>query len=404
MIRSNSSYVITPDAFSVNPSLVGLPLARPARRLAAMLLDLLIVAILVGSGGAIMLGLAAGWFAFRVAGKLAGSGSGMSGMLRLGVRVAGAVILFAAGVSLWGRGVSAARGVMDGAVQVNVAGSDSTQMGVAQALGLVSQVTTLRTTEDEAEARRISGELVAGFRRSGMSDDDIRSSMRDLTETRSEDRQEWLGRIIDASVTPAQASAATPAPAAPAVTADSVARAYASAVTAGDSGAVDSLRPVAASVLARDSLDALRGELREARKERAEAAAELEALQDRGLVSSFIHFLDELGLGFGWTGLYFTAFVALWNGQTPGKKLLGVRVVRLDGKPMTLWFSFERFGGYAAGLVTGLLGFAQVYWDRNRQMIHDKIVETVVVRTTAAVPAPVAAAALPARHADAPLA
>jgi hypothetical protein len=37
-------------------------------------------------------------------------------------------------------------------------------------------------------------------------------------------------------------------------------------------------------------------------------------------------------------------------------------------------------------------------------MIHDKIVETVVVRTTAAVPAPVAAAALPARHADAPLA
>jgi hypothetical protein len=47
---------------------------------------------------------------------------------------------------------------------------------------------------------------------------------------------------------------------------------------------------------------------------------------------------------------------------------------------MTLWTGFERFGGYAAGLVTGLLGFAQVYWDRNRQMIHDKIVETVVVR------------------------
>ena len=37
-MRSNASYLITPDAFSVHPSLVGRPLARPARRLAAMLL------------------------------------------------------------------------------------------------------------------------------------------------------------------------------------------------------------------------------------------------------------------------------------------------------------------------------------------------------------------------------
>ena len=111
-----------------------------------------------------------------------------------------------------------------------------------------------------------------------------------------------------------------------------------------------------------------------------ETARELEKLEDRGLLASLLHFLDDLGIGFGWSGLYFTAFVALWNGQTPAKRLLGVRVVRLDGKPMTWWSSFERFGGYAAGLVTGLMGFAQVYWDRNRQMIHDKIVETVVVR------------------------
>ena len=41
---------------------------------------------------------------------------------------------------------------------------------------------------------------------------------------------------------------------------------------------------------------------------------------------------------------------------------------------------FERAGGYAAGFATGLLGFAQVYWDANRQAIHDRIVGTVVVR------------------------
>jgi uncharacterized RDD family membrane protein YckC len=36
-------------------------------------------------------------------------------------------------------------------------------------------------------------------------------------------------------------------------------------------------------------------------------------------------------------------------------------------------------GGYAAGFATGLLGFAQVFWDANRQGIHDRIVGTVVI-------------------------
>src|SRR5215213_11293459 len=62
----------------------------------------------------------------------------------------------------------------------------------------------------------------------------------------------------------------------------------------------------------------------------------------------------------------------------------------LDGLPMTLWASFERFGGYAAGLFTGLMGYAQVYWDRNRQAIQDKISETVVIRLLPGAPVPAA--------------
>jgi hypothetical protein len=90
--------------------------------------------------------------------------------------------------------------------------------------------------------------------------------------------------------------------------------------------------------------------------------------------------LDDLGIGLGWAALYFTAFCTYWNGQTPGKRLLGIRVVQLDGSPMTFWESFERAGGYGAGFATGLLGFAQVFWDANRQAIQDKICETVVIR------------------------
>jgi uncharacterized RDD family membrane protein YckC len=58
---------------------------------------------------------------------------------------------------------------------------------------------------------------------------------------------------------------------------------------------------------------------------------------------------------------------------------MGIRVIRLDGKPLGWWISFERFGGYAASFSVGLLGFLQILWDRNRQGLHDKACETVVV-------------------------
>ena len=89
--------------------------------------------------------------------------------------------------------------------------------------------------------------------------------------------------------------------------------------------------------------------------------------------------MEDLGVGIGWSSLYFTLFVAWWKGQTPGKRLLRLKIVQLDATPMTLWESFGRYGGYAAGLSTGLLGFLQVYWDPNRQAIQDKISSTVVI-------------------------
>ena len=89
---------------------------------------------------------------------------------------------------------------------------------------------------------------------------------------------------------------------------------------------------------------------------------------------------DEAGLVFGWGTVYITLFLALWDGRTPGKRALDLRVVRITGGPLGLLMSFERAGGYAAGIATGLLGFARVWWDPNRQGIHDKIANTVVIR------------------------
>ena len=69
--------------------------------------------------------------------------------------------------------------------------------------------------------------------------------------------------------------------------------------------------------------------------------------------------------------------------------MLRIKVIKLDGSPLNLWESFGRYGGYGAGIATGLLGFIQVFWDPNRQTIQDKIAETLVLyRPVGAIPLP----------------
>jgi len=89
--------------------------------------------------------------------------------------------------------------------------------------------------------------------------------------------------------------------------------------------------------------------------------------------------VEDVGLGLGWTIAYFSLLPVWWNGQTLGKRLFGLRVVELTGKPLTPMLAFKRYGGYAAGMATGMFGFAQIFWDGNRQAIQDKTAHTVVV-------------------------
>lgn len=90
-------------------------------------------------------------------------------------------------------------------------------------------------------------------------------------------------------------------------------------------------------------------------------------------------FLDEIGAGLGWGIVYFSLLPAWWGGQTVGKKLLRLRVVELTGQPMTVMRNLKRYGGYAAGLATGGLGFLQILWEPNRQGLQDKAAHTAVL-------------------------
>jgi uncharacterized RDD family membrane protein YckC len=75
---------------------------------------------------------------------------------------------------------------------------------------------------------------------------------------------------------------------------------------------------------------------------------------------------------------YFTFFWSL-VGFTPGKALIGLKVVRADGKKLSFGRSLLRFFSYWISAIPLFLGFFWVLWDSKRQGWHDKIAGTQVV-------------------------
>ena len=156
--------------------------------------------------------------------------------------------------------------------------------------------------------------------------------------------------------------------------------AYSAALSAGDAAGAQALRPKVAEQVAEPELRAARLVGQHARETNRALVEDLEVARAPLLRRSLSGLIDVLGLGLGWSALYFTALTAAWKGQTVGKRLLHTRIVRLDGKPLTWWMAFNRYGGYAASAFLGMTGFLTVFNDRHRQALHDKIAWTVVVR------------------------
>lgn len=77
---------------------------------------------------------------------------------------------------------------------------------------------------------------------------------------------------------------------------------------------------------------------------------------------------------------YFTYFLGL-NGRTPGKKLLGLQVVSVEGHPISFGTAFLRSVGYLVSslLFTIPLGYIWAAFDKRKQTWHDKIAGTVVI-------------------------
>jgi len=76
--------------------------------------------------------------------------------------------------------------------------------------------------------------------------------------------------------------------------------------------------------------------------------------------------------------IYFAVLMSI-AGQTVGKYLMGVRVVRMDGQRMTIALSFLRWLGYFISAFLLGFGFWIVTVDRQRRALHDRLVGTCVI-------------------------
>ena len=375
MANSRQRSIITPEHFVVAPEILGMPLASPSRRAYAMAIDLVLAAILVKAGG-LFLALAAAFLLFRASAPGA-QATFVKRSVRNLLRLLGAILLFLVIRNAW-HNISKRfeNKEPQEAPEENVSGDVNFNLSPGQVAALATPMLTLRTSDDTAAVREAAAKVFLAMKSAGATRTEMRESRAGVVSIMGNNSDSAKLVAVDRALI---AVAGKPKPPVPA---DALMRDYLAAAEKNDTNA---------TTMYRDSIKAAvaGGDLKEMRERVDALARDNEKLKNRlekskeehGIRTALAGFaVDDLGVGFGWFAVYFTASLALWRGQTAGKRIAGIRVLRLDGEPLGWWMSFERFGGYAASFSVGLLGFLQILWDKNRQGLHDKACETVVVR------------------------
>lgn len=313
--------IVTPYAFTVSPELLGQPLASPARRGVAMLIDVFLIAVLSGLSALLLAGFLALTF-FKAGNRL--KQQKRFNFVRLTFRGLSAFLIFAivftivadfeethesvlSPIAQTQENKDTMRSLLDlAAVLIDVSCNGDNECLLKYAEGAAIGAAAMKIPIEDINAT--TSDIVA---QKQWTDESKSLFMDKFINTLNEERNAYTDDIIEI---------------------------------------VEAIEPAEQSSRVHSILEWVKG------------------------------IMSDLGLSLGWAALYFSVFTAWWRGQTIGKRIVGIEVVKLDGNYPSLWESFGRYGGYGAGFATGLLGFLQIYWDPNRQAIQDKISETLVLR------------------------
>jgi uncharacterized RDD family membrane protein YckC len=112
-----------------------------------------------------------------------------------------------------------------------------------------------------------------------------------------------------------------------------------------------------------------------------------------GLVTSLVgdlhpQWLVALIAAAGWALLVGGYFVLFWSatGQTPGMRMMRLRVVTYRGERVHFVRALIRLGGLALAIIPLFAGFLPVLVDERRRALQDFLARTVVVHVSAPVP------------------
>jgi uncharacterized RDD family membrane protein YckC len=379
--RFDPRSIVTPYAFAVHPDLLGMPLATPWQRLGAILLDLIVIWFISKVGGA-PLAIASTLLLFWLATRKQ-SRDAFGKIRRIAVGCLGILVLLATTlVALWlryGDDLERVLSEAESGIQIQGEGAPARdslgfsggELGILDlALGFRG-IIELREAETPEEAQALITEVVADAYAAGLPRNEIRTIIADVIPEDADWAPE-AGGMLDLAMANLVAQTGGP---------------QGAGVEEESAGAEPGQGHTGLSPAALDSIAQLTRTIRRAEEDQADLERDLRAArealeeeQNEGFMAWLLGIVDDLGIGFGWAAIYLTITHAWWKGVSIGKKIFGIRVVMIDKRPLNWWLSFERAGGYAAGFATGLLGFAQIFWDPNRQAIHDKVSETIVIQ------------------------
>lgn len=83
--------------------------------------------------------------------------------------------------------------------------------------------------------------------------------------------------------------------------------------------------------------------------------------------------------------LYYLIVPIVWVGFTVGKKAVNIRIVRMDGKTITIWTTLKRYllAGIVYGVTFGIAVIVSAFMvalRKDKRSIHDFIAGTQVIR------------------------
>jgi len=103
------------------------------------------------------------------------------------------------------------------------------------------------------------------------------------------------------------------------------------------------------------------------------ATAHVFQLENANLINAILNLANMVVIIFFW--LYF-------NGQTPGKKLMGIKIISLDNGPITFKQAIIRYFGYFISAFMLGIGFIMIGVRKDKRGLHDLMANTKVIFDT----------------------